>query len=150
MEGAGKACAVDAGDCALAEARADAAGGREERSEESREIGIVADDEDVVVFVETADEVVKLLHGGFGREGIGDVDFAFVAGFSADQRGSLQGALEGAGDDAVELDIQSAEESADEEALLLAFLIEGAFDIDDGVGAASARAGMTKNVEIHG
>ena len=150
MKGAWKACAVDTGDGAFAETGADAAGGRQERSEEDGEIRVVADDQDVFVLVETADEVVKLLHGGFRRESFRDLDFAFVAGFGADQRGGLQGALERAGDDAVELNIESAEKAADEEALLLAFLIEGAFDVDGGVGAASARAGMTKNVEIHG
>ena len=62
----------------------------------------------------------------------------------------MQRALERAGDDAIELHIQSAEKTADEDALLLAFFVEGAFDIDFGVGAARARAGMAKNVEIHG
>jgi hypothetical protein len=62
----------------------------------------------------------------------------------------LQGALEGARDDAVELHIKGAEEAADEEALLLAFFVEGALDVDNGVGAACARAGMAKNVEVHG
>jgi hypothetical protein len=62
----------------------------------------------------------------------------------------LERALERAGDDAVELDIESAEKAADEDALLLAFFVEGPLDVDPGVGAACARAGMAKYVQIHG
>jgi len=150
VECTGKAGAVDAGDCAFAEARADAARRREERSEEDGEVGIVADDKDVVVAGEAADEILKLLHGGVGSEGFRDFDFAFVTGFGADERSGLQGALERARYDAVKLDIEGVEEAADEEALLLAFFIEGALDIDEGVRAPCARAGMAKNIEIHG
>ena len=149
MKSAGKARAVDAGDCPLAKARVHPAGRGEQGSKEGGESGIVPDDENVLVFIQTADKVEEFLHGGFGSEGFGDFDFAVVAGFGADQRGGLEGALEGAGDDAVELDIQGVEEAADEKALLLSFLIEGPLDIYNGVGAACSRAGMTKNIEIH-
>ena len=115
-----------------------------------KKIGVVADDEDVVVFHQAADQVLELLHPGFGGQTFGYLDFAVVAGLSADQRCGLERALERAGDDAVELDIESAEKDADEDALLLAFFVEGPFYIDLGVGAARARAGMAKNVEIHG
>lgn len=150
MEGAGEPVAVDAGDSALAQASGDAGGGREKRTEKDREVGIVADDEDVVVFLEAADEVVEFRDPGFGREGVGDLDFAVVPGFVGDQRGGLQSALEGAGGDSVELHVEAAQELADENRLLLAFLIEGAFYVNNGIGAARAGAGVAKDVEIHG
>jgi hypothetical protein len=62
----------------------------------------------------------------------------------------LKGAFERARDDAVELDVEGAQETADEEALLLAFLVEGAFYVNSRIGAARAGAGMAKDVQIHG
>ena len=59
--------------------------GGEQRSEEDGEIGIVAHDEDVVVFHQVADEVLKLLHASFGRKSFGYFDLAVVTGFRADQ-----------------------------------------------------------------
>jgi hypothetical protein len=34
--------------------------------------------------------------------------------------------------------------------LLLALLVEGAFYVNNGIGAACAGAGMAKDVEVHG
>ncbi len=84
-----------------------------------------------------------------GERAGGDVDFCVVAGLVADQRRGLQRAFERAGNDAVELHIQRAEKAADEEGLLLAFLIEGALDVNQGIGTARAGAGVAEDVKVH-
>ena len=83
-------------------------------------------------------------------KGLGDHDLGVVADLRAHQRGRLQCALERAGDDQIELNLQGVQVPADQQALLLAFLVEGTFDVDQRIRAADSGAGMTKDIKVHG
>jgi len=91
----------------------------------------VADEEEVLALGALAEELLEVLEGGFGGERGGVEDLGFVAGLGADERGGLEAAFEGAGDDEVELDVQRVEHMSELEAMLLAFLIEGAFGVEE-------------------
>jgi hypothetical protein len=47
------------------------------------------------------------------------------------------------------VDIEGIQIIADKDALLLTLLVERSLDVDEGISAAGACAGMTKNVKIH-
>jgi len=121
----------------------------EERGEEGGEVGIVADEKKVLGFGAVAEELLEVAEGGLRSEGGGEQDLAVVAGLGADERGGLEAALEGAGDDEIELDVESVEDVGELEAVLLAVLVERAFDVEERVGAAGAGAGVPKQKEVH-
>lgn len=153
MKGAGAAGAVHAGDGALAEANQGPCGTAcgcitrpYERAEKDGQVGVVSDDEDVVVVRKAGDELVKGRDVGVGVQGFGDEDFGVIAGLSADERSGLKGALERAGDDEVKLDVESVKVAADKNALLLTLPVERAFDVNEGIRAARAGTGMAKDV----
>ena len=79
------------------------------------------------------------MESGFGGERGGVEDLRFVAGLGADERGGLQAALEWAGDDEVELDVQGVQDMGELEAVALAFLVEGALEVEGGIGRAECR-----------
>src|SRR5207302_4586670 len=97
---------------------------------EGGEIGIVADEEEVLTFGALAEELLEVFEGGGGGECGGVQDLGFVAGLGADQRCGLEGAFEGAGDDQVELDVERVEHVSELEAVLLACFIERAFGVE--------------------
>jgi len=152
---------VDAGKRALAQAHAGRSGagvesaggtvrgGNEERAEECVEVGIVSDDEQVLVAGELAQKLLELGEGGVGRERGGGEDFGLVAHLGADERGGLHGALQGAGDDEVELELHGVEDMGELEAVALAVLVEGTLVVEDGIGALHAGAGVAQDVEVH-
>jgi len=121
----------------------------EERGEEGGEVGIVADEEEVLGFGAVAEKLLEVANGGLGGEGGGEQDFAVVAGFGADERGGLETALEGAGDDEIELDVEGVEDVGELKTVLLALLVERAFDVEERVGTAGAGAGVPKQKEVH-
>ncbi|AXC14357.1 hypothetical protein ACPOL_5101 [Acidisarcina polymorpha] len=45
--------------------------------------------------------------------------------------------------------IERIQTRGDQHALLFAFLVERALDIDDGIGAAGSSTGMAKYIQIH-
>jgi hypothetical protein len=109
----------------------------------------VADKEEVFHLGAVVQELVEVAERGFGSECAGEQDFGLVAGLCADERGSLEAALEGAGDDEIELNVEGIEDVGELQAVLLAFLVEGAFEVELGIGAACACAGMPEDEEIH-
>ena len=161
MESAGALGDVDAGDGSFAEpdtgfvgragdAEAGSAADSEERAKKDGKIGVVPNDQDVVIAVETADHLVEGGDAGVGAECFRDEDSGVIAGFGADERSGLERALERAGDDEIKLYIQGIEVAADEQTLLLALLVEWAPDVNEGICAARSGAGVAKDVEIHG
>ena len=63
----------------------------------------------------------------------------FVAGLGADEGGGLEAALERAGDDEVELNVQRVQDVSELEAVLLAFLVERALEVEEWIGARGRR-----------
>ena len=124
-------------------------GGNEERAEEGGEVGVVADDEQVLVAGALAQQLLELGEGGVWRERGGGEDFGLVAHLGADQRGGLHGALKRAGDDEVELELHGVEDMGELEAVALAVLVEGALVVEDRIGALDAGAGVAQDVEVH-
>jgi len=161
VEGGGATSQVDAGQRSLAQTHAgrsgagvEAAGGaggggNEERAEECVEVGIVADDEQVLVAGVLAQKLLELGEGGVGSERGGGEDFGLVAHLCADERGGLHGALQGAGDDEVELELHGVEDMGELEAVALAVLVEGTLVVEDRVGALHAGAGVAQDIEVH-
>ena len=157
----GAASEVDAGQRALAQTDAggcgtgvEAAGGacrggNEERAEEGGEVGVVADDQQVLVAGVLAQQLAELGEGGVGGKRGGGEDFGLVSHLGADERGGLHAALQGAGDDEVELELHGVEDMGKLEAVALAVLVEGALVVEDRVDALYAGAGVTENVEVH-
>ena len=95
------------------------------------------------------EEALELWIGRARREGVGDEDGGLVAGLGADELCGLQAALERAGDDEIEVDRQRAEDVREVDAVALAVLVERAFDVNDGIGAACASTGVAKDKQIH-
>ena len=114
-------------------------------AEELGDVGVVAYDENVFVGSALAEEALKLGEAGSGSEGGGDEDFLLVAGFGGDELGGLLGTLEGARDDEVEAGLQRVEDVGELQALGLAVLVEGTFDVEEGIGAANTGAGVTED-----
>jgi hypothetical protein len=109
----------------------------------------VADDKEILAFGVLAKESLKVFEGGIGGERCGVQNLGFVAGLGADERGGLKAALEGAGDDQIELDVQRVQHVSELEAVLLAFFIERAFEVEERIGAGLTGAGVAKDVQIH-
>jgi hypothetical protein len=151
LQRGGAAGEDDAGERTFAEANPGlgAGGGYEERTEEGGEVRVVADNEEILAFGVFAKESLKVFEGGFGGERGGVQDLGFVASLGADERCGLEAALEGAGDDQIELDVQRIQHVSELEAVLLAFFIERAFEVEQRIGAWLAGAGVAKNVQIH-
>ena len=105
----------------------------------------MADDEEVFELGAVLEQLLELGEGGIGCEREGWDDPGLVAGLGANQRGGLHGALEGAGDDEVELQLHRVQHMSELQAVALAFLVEGAFFVEDGVDAPDAGAGVTED-----
>ena len=105
--------------------------------------------EDVFVTSGFVEELLEVLLGGLGGEGVGEEDLGFVAGFGADEGGGLKAALEGARDDEIELYVQCIQHMREVEAVSFAVFIEGALEIEEGIFSAFPGAGVTKNEEVH-
>ncbi len=82
----------------------------EHRADEVGEVGVVADDENVLVAAALVEELLKVLEGGFGGEAVGEQNLGLVAGLGAYEGGGLEAAFEGAGDYEVELNFQGVED----------------------------------------
>ena len=137
MKDGGAALQVDA--CERAFTQADAGGGggwivvgadAEQMAEELGDVGIVADDQDVLVGGALAQQALELGEGGGGGERVGDEDLLLIAGLGGDQLGGLEAALEGARDDQVEVELEGVEDVGELQALGLAVLVEGTFDVE--------------------
>ena len=110
----------------------------------------MADDEQILVVGSTrARSLWKSLRVASGARAVECRICDFVAGLGADERCGLEAALEGAGDDEVELDVQGVQHVRELEAVLLAFFVEGALDVEEGIRTSESGAGVSKNIEIH-
>jgi hypothetical protein len=109
----------------------------------------VADDEDVLVAAALVEELLEVLEGGFGSQAVGEQDLGFVTGLGADEGGGLEAALEGAGDYEIELNFQGVEDVGEVEAVAFAVLVEGAFQVEEGIFATKTCAGVAEDEEIH-
>ena len=105
----------------------------------------MADDEYVLGVGALLEEVVEVLERGGRGEGVGVEDLGLIAGLGADEGGGLEAALEGAGDDQVKVDVEGVENVGKLQAVTLAFLVEGAFDVEERVSSAGSRAGVSEN-----
>jgi hypothetical protein len=105
--------------------------------------------EEVFVASGFVEELLEVLLGGLGGEGVGEQDLGLVAGFGADEGGCLEAALEGARDDEIELYVQCIQHMREVEAVAFTVFVEGAFEIEEGIFSADACAGVAENEEIH-
>jgi hypothetical protein len=121
----------------------------DELDEKGCDVGVVADDHHVLIGRALVQEALELRVGCAGREGVGDEDGGLVTGLGADELRGLQAALEWAGDDEIEVDRERAEDVREMDAVALSVLVERAFDVDNGIGAACARTGVAKDEQIH-
>ena len=122
---------------------------REELNKERREVGIVTDDHHVFIGRALVQQALELLEGGVGRECGGDEDGGLIAGLGADELRGLKTALQRAGDDEIKVDVECVEDVGELEAVTLALLVERAFNVNDGIGAACAGTGVAKEKQIH-
>ena len=153
MQHGGAACEADAGKRALAQSDARGGGGgiviradAEQVAEKLSDVGIVADDEDVLVGAAVAQQALELGEGGGRRKGVGDKQLLLVAGFGGDELGGLLGALEGARDNKVKVGLECIEDVGKLQALGLAVLVEGTLDVEERIGAANTGAGVAENI----
>jgi hypothetical protein len=109
----------------------------------------MADYEDVFVPAGFIEELLEVLLGGLGGEGVGEQDLWLVAGFGAYEGGRLEAAFQGARNDEVELYLQCIQYMREVEAVSFAVFIEGALEIEEGIFSAFPGAGVTKNEEVH-
>lgn len=105
----------------------------------------MAYDEEIFGVGTVLQEFVEVLEGGGGGEGVGVQDLGFIAGLGADKGGGLEASLEGAGDDEIELDVEGIEDMGELEAVALAFLVEWPLEVEEGIGAAGASAGVAED-----
>jgi len=94
-------------------------------------------------------KLLKVFEGSGGRKGVRLNDLTLIACFGGDKLGGLKAALERAGQDKVELRLLIVQDGGKLEAVLLAFLIERALLVEQGIGAAGSGAGVAKNKQIH-
>ena len=153
MQHGGAACEADAGKRALAQSDARGGGGgiviradAEQVAEKLGDVGVVADDENVLRGGPVAEKALELGEGRGGSKRGGDQDFLFVAGLGSNELGGLLGALEGARDDEIEVGIEGVEDVGELQALCLAVLVEGTLDIEERIGAANTGAGVAENI----
>jgi hypothetical protein len=119
--------------------------GDQEGSEKCSEVGIVADNEEILGVGAVLEEFLEIFVGGGGGEPVGLEYFGFVAGLGADKRRGLEAALEGAGNDEVKLDVEGVEDVGELKAVALAFLVEGTLAVEERVGAARSGASVAKD-----
>ena len=157
---------VDAGDGAFAQADAASARGRG-RSRRAAvtirpvavagdqlcyvlvEIGIMADHQHSLAVGVLGDELLKGGVIAVGRKRRRGEDGRFKADLGADELCGLAGALERTGDDYVDLRVERGQHAGHQHALLLAFLDQAAFGIEERISAWNASIGMAHEVEIH-
>ena len=96
-----------------------------------------------------AEEFLEVFEGGCRGERRCVQDLRFVAGFCADERSGLEAALEGARGNEIELDVQCVQYLRELEALLFAFFVERAFQVEYWIRASQTGAGVAKDVQIH-
>jgi hypothetical protein len=152
LEGSGAAGERDAGERTFAKTDlwlSGRVGRNQERAQESGEIRVVADDEEIFAGGALAEELLEILESGVRSESRGVKDLRFVAGLGADEGGSLKAALQGTGDNEVKLDVQCIQHMGELETMLFALLVEGAFLIEERVGTAKSGAGVAEDVDIH-
>jgi len=153
LKDGGSSREVDAGERAFAQTNA-GGGGRwivvgadaEQVAEKLGDVGVVADDENVLRGGPVAEKALELGEGRGGSKRGGDQDFLFVAGLGSNELGGLLGALEGARDDEIEVGIEGVEDVGELQALCLAVLVEGTLDIEERIGAANTGAGVAENI----
>jgi hypothetical protein len=109
----------------------------------------MADYENVFVAAGFVEELLEVLLGGLGDQGVGKQDLGFIAGLGADEGGGLEAAFEGARDDEIEVYLQCIQHMREVEAVAFAVFIERALEIEDGIFSADACAGVAENEEIH-
>lgn len=90
----------------------------------------MADEEDVFVGGALSQEALELGVVGGGGEGGGEEDSLLVAGLGGDELGGLEASLEGAGDDEIEVGLEGVEDVGEVQAVALAVLVEGTFDVE--------------------
>jgi hypothetical protein len=105
--------------------------------------------EEVFVASGFIEELLEVLLGGLGGEGVGEQDLGLIAGLGAYERGGLEAAFEGARYDEIEAYLQCIQYMREVEAVLFAVFVEGAFEIEEGIFSANACAGVAENEEIH-
>ena len=110
----------------------------------------MADDEKIFGVEVGLEEFLEFLEGGGGGEGVRDEDGGLVAGLGADEGGGLEGAFEGARDDDVELYLHSVQHMRELQTMTLAVFVEGTFEVEEGIEAAYASAGVAEDVKVHG
>ncbi len=140
---------VDAGHRALAHADAGAAIAGDDAAEELEEIGIVADQQHAFAVGILLNQLLESGIIGVRPQRRADLDLGLVAQFSTDKLRGLQGTLEGAGDDDVDLHLERAQQPRHEHALLLAFLDQAPFGVEDGIAAGESGIGVAHEIEVH-
>lgn len=109
----------------------------------------MSDDEEIFPTFVLVQELEEIGEGGGGGECGREQDLRLVAGLGADERGGLEAALERARDDQVELDFQVIEDVRELERVTLTLFIQRSFEVEGGIDAASAGAGVAKDEQIH-
>jgi hypothetical protein len=105
----------------------------------------VANDEKIFVAAALVEELLEVLQGSLGSEGVGEQDLSLVAGLGSDKGGGLEAAFKRTGNDKVELYLQCIQYICEMKAVTLAVLVKGALEVEDWVFAANACAGVAKN-----
>jgi len=137
---------VDAGNGSLAHSNSGASVGGNQAADKLEQVGIMADNQDVLairVFFK------HLLKGGevrLGRESRTDLNLAFVPQLVAHKLRSLQGALQWARDDQVWLYFKSIQNAAHHHALFFAFFDETALGVEFRTLAGYASIGVAHQV----
>lgn len=88
MKAGGAAGKRETGEGAFAEPNLGDGLGRirhEQRTQEGADVRIVADEQNVLAVTALVEETLEVMESGFGREGGGDLDRRFVAGFGANE-----------------------------------------------------------------
>jgi len=106
----------------------------------------MADDEYTFAIVHQMEQMQKIGERGFWSQSCRFQNFGLKPCFSRNQLRGLHRSLERAGVDRVKTNFHRVEQVRQTKALLFAFLVEGAFQIESRIGAASACAGVAKNV----
>ena len=140
---------VNAGDGGFAHADARSPVPRDQATEELEEIGIVADEHDVLAVRVLIDQLLEVGIARSEIESRADFDLALVAQLVAHELGSLQCPLQGARDNHVRLDFQGSEKTAHQHALFFAFSDKAALRVELCALTRNTGVRMTHQVEIH-
>ena len=109
----------------------------------------MAHQQDVFKVAEFLQQRLELGEGSGGRERSRGDDLGFVSHLRANQRSCLHGTLQRAGHDHVELNLHRVHHVRELDAEALTLLVQGAFAVEDGVGAPETGAGVPQDVNIH-